>query len=155
MKNSIILDIPNVRQVANGLCWAAALAPVITFMTGQTISQQDLAAAAGRRPADGATVDDMARALAAVARVLAQPTPPISAEAAFRCLAKGHPILLVVDVGQGFVAHCVTLRGLIPTGDWHAIVNEPNLANHHSVFVPFSRLRAAWREGLLILRRPS
>lgn len=146
----VILDIPNARQLSDGLCWAACVAPVVTYLTGQPISQYDLAAAAGRRASDGATIADIRRALGKVAGVLTCPTRPCTAEAAFTCLARRRPILLIVDIGQGFTAHSVCLRGLIRTGEWHAVVNEPNLAGDHALFVPFARLRAAWRESLVI-----
>lgn len=146
-----IIDIPNMRQRANGLCWAAAAAPAVTYFTGRSISQHQLCAAAGRRPGDGATIQDMARAIANAASLRTYHTLRLSAEATFTYLNNGRPLLLLVDVGEGFVAHCVCLRGLIFDGAWHAIINEPNLA--YSVFVPFARIQAAWLEGLVILGR--
>ena len=145
-----ILPIANEKQIANGLCWAAALAPIVTYVTGKSITQHPLCDAAGRRPSDGATLDDMSRALRRAASIFAFQTRPISAEVVFKHLSARRPILLVLDVGHTFQCHCVCLRGLVHDGEWQAIINEPNLATHHSVYVPFSRVRAAWREGLVI-----
>jgi len=151
---SCILPIPNERQVAtNGMCWAATLAPIVTFCTGRTISQHQLCEAAGRRPTDGASTDDISRALRLAVGIFTHRTKPISAEATFKYLKSRRPIVLVLDVGQGFLCHCACLRGLIHDGEWYALINEPNLASHHSIYVPFARVRAAWREGLVIAGR--
>lgn len=151
---SCILPIPNEKQIAvDGMCWAATLSPIITFCTGKSITQHQLCAAAGRRPTDGASTDDMARALRLTARIHTYHTKPLSPEATFKYLTSRRPIVLVLDVGQG--CHCACLRGLIHDGDWQAVINEPNLASLHSLLVPFSRVRAAWREGLVIHGRSS
>ena len=97
----------------------------------------------------------MSRALRLTARIFAYRTQPISAEATFKHLSAKHPIVLVLDVGQGFVAHCAGLRGIVHDGEWAAVINEPNLASNHSIFVPYARVRAAWREGLVIAGRSS
>jgi len=151
---SCILPIPNEKQIAiDGMCWAATLAPIVRFCTGRSMTQHQLCEAAGRRPTDGASLDHMARALRQAARILSYRSKPLSAEATFAHLKSRRPIVLVLDVGKGFVCHCASLRGLVHDGEWQAVINEPNLASHHSLYLPFARVRAAWREGLVIAGR--
>ena len=150
---TVILPIPNERMLH--VCWAACLVPIVAFCTGRKrfVTQHELCAAAGRRPTDGATTDDMAKALMRAAHIKTYPTPALSVESTVKLLANQQPIVLILDVGEGF--HCVTLRGMVrdDTNAWHAVINEPNFNTDHSVFVPFARVHAAWRSGLIVAGR--
>jgi hypothetical protein len=148
---SIVLPIHNERQLENGLCWAACIAPIVRFFCNRTVSQHELCHAAGRRSQDGATTDDMSRALRRIAGIMTYPTQPISIDATRKYLVSGRPLILVVDVGAGFICHTVVLRGLLQDGS--AIVNEPNLASGMSLHVAFPRVHAAWRSGLVVVQK--
>lgn len=146
-----VLPIENQKQLGPGMCWCAAVAPIIAFYTGRTISQHDLCDFAARRPADGATSADVSRVLTTCCRAPAYQRPPLSAETALALLANRQPIVAIVDVGGSFQAHVVCLRGMIRVADnWMAIINEPNFSTGISVWTPFARLRAAWRSSLII-----
>jgi hypothetical protein len=135
------------------MCWAAVCQAIVLYTAGIRVSQLQLCDAAGRHPTDGATVDDMIKALRLTARIFAYRTRPLDHTAVYKYLTAKKPIVMVVDVGHGFDAHALCLRGLLHDGHWQAIVNEPNLDGGISVFTPFARVRAAWREGLVIAGR--
>lgn len=148
---AIVLPIENRQQSDVGTCWASCVRQVTAFLTGRSISERQICATAGIRPGQGATVGDMARLLERIgpAHCLENdnPSPALLTE----YLAHRRPIIAVLNVGKGFIAHSVVIRGLI-TDDTgcHAIVNDPNLADGFSMFVPFARLRAAWCSSLVI-----
>jgi len=148
---AIVLPIENRQQSDVGTCWASCVRQAIAFLTGRAISERQLCATARIRPDQGATVRDMAKLLERLgpAHCLENnnPSPVLLTE----YLAQRRPLIVSLTVGKGFVTHAVLLRGMIKdAGAWHAVVNDPNLADGFSMFVPFARLRAAWCSSLVV-----
>ena len=148
---SVLLPIENVQQRNAGTCWASCVAQALKFLTGRTVGETELCTIAGVRPEHGATEHDMAKLFGRFGtfqcRTMAA-TPP---DRVTLILARRHPIILSLCVGRRFRAHAVVLRGIFkdPNG-YHAVVNDPNLADYFSMFVQFSRLQAAWHTGLVV-----
>ena len=150
---TIVLPIENMQQTGSGTCWAVCLAQALQFLTGHRIGERDLCAAAGLRSDEGATNAEMAKIVARFARVSSYTLPATTPERVAELLAQRQPIILTLSVGKGFIAHAALLRGVTQdagTRTWSATVNDPNLANGFSMFVPFDRLHATWRSSLVI-----
>lgn len=149
---SIVLPIENIQQKGSGTCWAACVVQVMTYVTGRTLCESEVCLRAGIPVDRGASISEIAHAVARLssARAVTMAEPSVAAVA--DALTKKCPVIAAFDVGERFVLHSVVLRGLVGDASHaHAVVNDPNLADGFSMFVPFKRITASWHSALVVV----